>query len=50
LAVGFVWPTNGLLLASAIIVLQMGSGYFSLWQPEEQLIRRRAGDRETEPR
>ena len=45
LAVGFIWQTNGLLLTAAIIVIQMGSGYFALWQPEEQLIRRRAGDR-----
>jgi CDP-diacylglycerol--glycerol-3-phosphate 3-phosphatidyltransferase len=44
LAVGFVWQTNGLLLTAAIIVLQMGSGYFAIWRPEETLIRRRAGD------
>ena len=46
LAVGFNWPTNGLLLACAIIVLQMGSGFFALWRPEERLIRKRAGERE----
>ena len=46
LAVGFAWPTNGLLLACAIIVLQMGSGFFALWQPEERLFRKRAGERE----
>ena len=45
LAAGFYWPTNGLLLASAIIVLQLGSGAFALWQPEEALLRHRAGDR-----
>ncbi len=45
LAVGFVWQTNGLLLTAAIIVIQMGSGYFALWQPDEQLIRKRAGAR-----
>lgn len=44
LAVGFLWPSNGLLLGCAIIVLQAGSGAFSLWQPEEKLLRRRAGE------
>ena len=40
----FSWSTNGLLLICAILVLQMGGGAYALWQPEEDLLRRRAGE------
>ncbi|MEW5959005.1 MAG: CDP-alcohol phosphatidyltransferase family protein [Chloroflexota bacterium] len=36
---------NGLLLAGTMALMLLGSGYFSLWQPEEALIRRRAGEK-----
>jgi hypothetical protein len=39
---GFQW-SNGLLLGSSIWIAQAGSGYFSLWRPEEVLLRRQAG-------
>ncbi len=37
--------SNGLLVAGTIALMLLGSGYFSLWQPEEMLIRRRAGEK-----
>lgn len=43
-ATKFVLWTNGLLLASAIWVLQLGSGYWTLWSFEESWLRRRAGE------
>lgn len=43
LAVGFDWSTNALLLTLSIIVTHLGSGYYALWQPEEQLLRRPLG-------
>jgi CDP-diacylglycerol--glycerol-3-phosphate 3-phosphatidyltransferase len=42
---GFSWTDNALLLAGAILVLQFGSGQWALWQPEERLLRHRAGER-----
>jgi CDP-diacylglycerol--glycerol-3-phosphate 3-phosphatidyltransferase len=36
---------NGLLLAGTVAIMLLGSGFFSLWQPEEVLVRIRAGDR-----
>jgi CDP-diacylglycerol--glycerol-3-phosphate 3-phosphatidyltransferase len=45
LATGFAWPANGLLLICGLWVLQSGSGAFSLWSPEEQILRRRVGQR-----
>ncbi|MBV7333843.1 CDP-alcohol phosphatidyltransferase family protein [Chloroflexi bacterium TSY] len=36
--------TNGLLLACAIWVLQLGSGYWALWAFEESWLRRRVGE------
>lgn len=44
LAVGFAWQTNGVLLISALWVLQAGGGDFSLWNIEERLLRRRLGE------
>ncbi len=43
LAVGFDWPTNGLLLALSIAVAHLGSGYYALWQPEERILRQQWG-------
>jgi CDP-diacylglycerol--glycerol-3-phosphate 3-phosphatidyltransferase len=34
---------NGLLVAGLVALMLLGSGYLSLWQPEERLLRRRAG-------
>ncbi len=36
---------NGLLLAGVIALMVLGSGYGSLWQPDEELVRLRAGER-----
>ncbi|MEZ4560146.1 MAG: hypothetical protein R2854_27510 [Caldilineaceae bacterium] len=36
---------NALLLVCAILVLEFGSGRGALWAPEEELLRRRAGER-----
>ncbi len=41
-ASGLEWR-NGLLLACTIIVVQLGSGKFALWQPEERVIRAKLG-------
>ena len=49
LLAGFDLPSNGLLLICTIIVLQMGSGSYALWQPEERLLRHRAGETAEEP-
>lgn len=37
---------NGLLVAGVVTIMLLGSGYGSLWQPEEELVRLRAGDRQ----
>jgi CDP-diacylglycerol--glycerol-3-phosphate 3-phosphatidyltransferase len=37
---------NGFLLVSAIALMLLGSGMFSCWQPEDALLRRRAGEKE----
>ncbi|MEZ4717646.1 MAG: hypothetical protein R2851_16405 [Caldilineaceae bacterium] len=44
-AYGFSWAHNALLLVCAILVLEFGSGRGALWAPEEELLRRRAGER-----
>ena len=44
-AYGFSWAHNAWLLVCAIFVLEFGSGRGALWAPEEQLLRRRAGER-----
>ncbi|MEZ4708173.1 MAG: CDP-alcohol phosphatidyltransferase family protein [Caldilineaceae bacterium] len=44
LANGFQLYSNGLLLAAMLWVMQTGGGKWALWQPEERLIRRRAGE------
>ncbi|MCB0072915.1 MAG: hypothetical protein KDE20_15695, partial [Caldilineaceae bacterium] len=44
-AYGFSWTHNALLLVCAILVLEFGSGRGALWAPEEELLRRRAGER-----
>ena len=49
LATSLIPSPNGLLLGSAIWVLQMGSGCFAAWTPEEGLLRRRAGERAAVP-
>ncbi len=36
---------NGLLLVGTVTIMLLGSGYWSLWQPEEELVRLRAGER-----
>ncbi len=39
---------NGFLLAGTIALMLLGSGRFSLWQPEEAVISRRAGEKRLE--
>ncbi len=46
---GFDWMTNGVLLVGALYVLQFGSGNYSVWQPEDRRLRRRAGDPRVKP-
>lgn len=38
-AAGLRWQDNVLLLACAVFILHVGSGRFSLWKPEERLLR-----------
>jgi CDP-diacylglycerol--glycerol-3-phosphate 3-phosphatidyltransferase len=38
---------NSLLVAGTIAIMLLGSGNFSLWQPEELLVRVRAGEKKT---
>jgi CDP-diacylglycerol---glycerol-3-phosphate 3-phosphatidyltransferase len=40
---GLDWMSNGLLLVCLLIVVQLGSGRFALWQPEERLLRAKLG-------
>jgi CDP-diacylglycerol--glycerol-3-phosphate 3-phosphatidyltransferase len=44
-ALGMTWP-NGILLAGTVALMLSGSGFWSLWQPEERLVRIRAGEEE----
>ena len=44
LANGFQLSSNGVLLASLLWLMQMGGGKWALWQPEERILRRRAGE------
>lgn len=37
-------PANGLALACAVILMLLGTGPLSLWQPEERFMVRRAGE------
>ncbi len=39
---GLLWE-NGLALIAALWIALLGSGYFSLWQPEEAWVNRRSG-------
>lgn len=39
---------NGLLVAGLVALMLLGSGCCSLWQPEERLLRRRAGSRRSD--
>jgi CDP-diacylglycerol--glycerol-3-phosphate 3-phosphatidyltransferase len=39
---------NGLLVAGLVALMLLGSGYLSLWQPEERLLRRKAGSRSSD--
>jgi uncharacterized membrane protein YphA (DoxX/SURF4 family) len=41
-ATGLNWQ-NGILVTGAVALMLSGSGNFSLWQPEERLVRVRAG-------
>jgi len=43
---GLLWD-NGLALVCALFVALLGSGYFSLWQPEDAFISRRGAKVET---
>jgi uncharacterized membrane protein YphA (DoxX/SURF4 family) len=43
LTVGLHWADNGLLLVCAVVVAHLGSGRFSLWQPDERLVRVKLG-------
>lgn len=43
-AAGLNWP-NGLLLAGTVALMLSGSGFWSVWQPEERLVRIRAGEK-----
>lgn len=38
------WSDNAWILASAVVVAHFGSGFFSLWRPEEAILHRRLGD------
>ena len=40
---GLDWQDNVWLFIAAAIVTQVGSGYFAVWQPEEQILHRRPG-------
>lgn len=47
--VGLSWQ-NGLLLAATLVVVQLGSGRFALWQPEEHFLHTKLGaSHATEP-
>ncbi len=43
---GLLWD-NGVALFSALYIALLGSGHFSLWQPEDAFISQRAGAKET---
>ncbi|MBK8987591.1 MAG: CDP-alcohol phosphatidyltransferase family protein [Chloroflexi bacterium] len=43
---GLTWA-NGAALAGVIAIMLLGTGAFSLWQPEERWMARRAGERVT---
>lgn len=40
---GLDWQDNVWLLICAAIVTHVGSGYFAMWQPEEEILHRRPG-------
>lgn len=44
---GLLWD-NGLSLVSALWIALLGSGYFSVWQPEEAVVSRRSGEVESD--
>jgi hypothetical protein len=44
---GLLWD-NGLAVAGALFVALLGSGKFSLWQPEEAFFRQRRGETKME--
>jgi hypothetical protein len=39
-----LFPYNGILLASAIALMLLGSGALSCWRPEDAILSRRAGE------
>lgn len=43
-AAGLEWSDNVWILSSAVLVAHFGSGFFSLWRPEEAILHRRLGD------
>ena len=43
---GLLWD-NGLALVSALYIVLLGSGYLSIWQPEDAFISQRTGAKET---
>ncbi len=43
-AMGLNWQ-NGMLLAGTVALMLSGSGLLSMWQPEERLVRIRAGEK-----
>ncbi|MDI9548450.1 MAG: CDP-alcohol phosphatidyltransferase family protein [Chloroflexota bacterium] len=43
-AAGLSWRDNAWILLSGILVAHFGSGYYALWQPEEDILHRRLGD------
>ncbi len=45
IAFGGFNPSRALALGGALTILILGTGIFSLWQPEESLFSRRAGER-----
>ncbi len=45
---GLLWD-NGLALISALSIALLGSGRFSLWQPEDAFVSRRGGTKQTTP-
>lgn len=45
---GLLWD-NGLALIAALYIALLGSGRFSLWQPEDALVSRRSGTKRSVP-
>ncbi len=43
-ATGLDWSGNVWVLVCGVLVAHFGSGFYSLWQPEERILHRRLGD------